>query len=63
MTTTSNEPIAVSVREAAAMIGVTPQHLYNLHAAGQLPGAYRMGRRILVHLETFRDAMAMKAAS
>lgn len=61
---TATEPIAISVREAAAMIGVTPQHLYNLAAVGQLPGAYRMGRRVLVHLETFkREIEALAVAS
>lgn len=56
-------PIAISVAEAAELLGVTPQHLYNLAAAGQLPGAYRMGRRVLVHLETFTTAMAELAAA
>lgn len=56
------EPIAISIAEAAALIGVTPQHLYNLAAAGRLPGAYRMGRRVLVHRETFVTAMAEMAA-
>lgn len=57
------EPISISVKEAAALIGVTPQHLYNLAADGRLPGAYRMGRRVLVHLETFTAAMAELAVA
>lgn len=56
-------PIAISVKEAAGLIGVTPQHLYNLAAAGNLPGAYRLGRRVLVHRETFASAMAEMAVA
>jgi excisionase family DNA binding protein len=51
---------SISIPELARRNSVSKAHLYRLAARGQLPGAYRMGRRVLVHLETFeRETEAM----
>lgn len=55
------EPIAVSVKEAALLLGISSRHAYQMLADGKLPGAYRMGRRVLVHLETLRAESAKQA--
>jgi excisionase family DNA binding protein len=49
-----SEPFSVSVKKAAALLGISDRHAYQMVKEGKLPGAYRMGRRILVHLETLR---------
>lgn len=48
------EPIAVSVQTLATQIGCSSSHLYRLARAGELPGAYRLGSRWFVVIETFR---------
>lgn len=48
------EVIAESIPEAAAEIGCSPAHLYRLARDGELPGAYRLGRRWFVAVEPFR---------
>ena len=53
------EPKTVKVDEAAQMLGIGRQTAYLLAKAGQLPGALRLGRRIVVSrkaLETFLEA-------
>ena len=44
---------SISLKEAAAELGVSSEHVRRLAVAGQLPGAYRLGRRWLVHRERF----------
>lgn len=59
------EPVSISVESAAKVIGIGRTHAYALVAAGRLPGAYRMGGRILVHRPTLLaglEAMATKVA-
>jgi len=46
-------PLAMSVADAAALIGCSPSHLYRLARAGELPGAYRLGCRWFVATEPF----------
>lgn len=58
---TTTEPISVSVSRAAELLGISTRNAYYLLAEGRLPGAYRVGRRVLVHLETLRAASAKEA--
>ena len=43
----------VSIRELAKETGLSPSVLYGQARNGKLPGARKMGKRIIVHLETF----------
>jgi predicted DNA-binding transcriptional regulator AlpA len=53
-TASDNERISISVPAAARIIGISDQHAYDLSREGKLPGAYRMGRRVLVHVPTLK---------
>jgi excisionase family DNA binding protein len=60
------ERVSISVTEAAGLLGISREHAYDLNSAGKLPGAYRMGGRILVHVPTLLaeiEHRATKAAS
>lgn len=57
----TTEPVAISVKQAADLLGISVAHAYEMNRVGQLPGAYRMGRRVLVHLETLRAESAKRA--
>lgn len=49
----------IKVEEAAHVLGIGRQTAYNLAAQGKLPGALRLGRRIVVSkgaLEKFLEA-------
>lgn len=59
------EPVSISVEQAAKVIGIGRTYAYDLASKGRLPGAYRMGNRILVHRPTLLadiEAMATKIA-
>ena len=43
----------MSIAEGAEMVGVSPATLYGLANKGELPGARRLGKRIVIHSETF----------
>ncbi len=45
--------MAVSIPELARLTGVSEATLYLKANEGNLPGARRIGKRILVHLATF----------
>ena len=51
MTTLSIEPATVTVEEAAHILGISRNLAYQLAGEGQLPGAFRLGRRIVVSLK------------
>lgn len=55
------EPISISVKEAAELLGIGVTKAYEDFHLGKLPGAYKSGRRILVHLETLRAETAKLA--
>jgi excisionase family DNA binding protein len=55
------DPISISVAHAAELLGIGTTKVYEDFHAGRLPGAYRSGRRILVHLETLRTETAKLA--
>lgn len=45
----------MSVAEAAAKAGVSESTLYSLSHQGRLPGARRVGKRIVIHREVFAE--------
>ncbi len=58
MTLAQDKPIAMSVPEAATQAGVSEATLYMLANSSQLPGARRLGKRIVIHRETFEAWLA-----
>lgn len=52
--TTKNE-LAMSVSEAAELIGVSRSTLYAMAKCGELPGSRRIGTRIVIHREVFTE--------
>ena len=38
-----------SIPEAARVLGISARHAYRLADAGKLPGAYRLGGRVIVN--------------
>ena len=46
--TAKTESATIKVEEAAALLGIGRQTAYDLAAQGKLPGALRLGRRIVV---------------
>ena len=50
-------PIAVSIPILAKLIHVSEATLYARAKEGNLPGCRRIGKRLLVHLETFQEFM------
>ena len=50
---TTSAPATLTVSEAAQVLGINPQTAYRLAARGALPGARRLGGRIVVS----RDAL------
>ena len=53
----TTEQVGASIPELAIEYGVSEALLYNLANSGQLPGARRLGKRIVVHRETFQEWM------
>jgi len=45
--------VAMSVSEAAGEAGVSEATIYALANRGELPGARRLGKRMVIHRETF----------
>lgn len=58
---TTTEPVSLSVKDAAALAGISTSYAYELNARGELPGAYRMGTRIIVHRTTLLEWLADQA--
>ena len=59
MATTPIEPATIKVDEAAKLLGIGRQTAYELARQGKLPGARRLGKRIVVSLralEKFLEA-------
>jgi len=49
------KPVGMSISEAAIEAGVSESTLYSLANQGKLPGARRIGKRIVIHRETFEQ--------
>jgi len=52
---TNKNELAMSIAEAAGLIGVSPSTLYALANQGKLPGSRRIGTRIVIHREEFTN--------
>ena len=52
---TDIEPATLKIAEAAKLLGVGRQTAYELSAQGKLPGAHRLGRRIVVSRKALLD--------
>ena len=57
MVTTEKPKAGASIPELALEFGVSEATLYALANSGKLPGARRLGKRIVVHRETFEEWM------
>jgi len=53
MVITKESPAGMSILEGAREALVSPAVLYSLANQGKLPGARRIGKRIIIHRETF----------
>ena len=52
------EPATLKVEEAAKLLGIGRQTAYELAAQGKLPGARRLGRRIVVSRKSLDEFLA-----
>ncbi len=52
---TADTPLAVSIPQLARLTGVSEGTLYLRANEGSLPGCRRIGKRWVIHLETFND--------
>ena len=55
MSKVPEEPVGMSIAEAAIEIGVSESTLYSLANQGKLPGARRIGKRLVIHREIFHE--------
>jgi len=53
MVITKQPPAGMSILEGAQEAKVSTATLYSLASQGKLPGARRIGKRIIIHRETF----------
>ena len=58
MVITKEPPVGMSILEAAVEARVSTATLYSLANQGRLPGARRIGKRIIIHRETFVSWLA-----
>ena len=58
MTTNGKATLTITVPEAAALLGISRNGAYELPARGALPGARRLGRRIVVSRQAVADFLA-----
>jgi excisionase family DNA binding protein len=55
-----SDPLAVSVPEAARLLGISPRHAWNLVQAGELP-VVRLGHRVVISREHIEEVLKGKA--
>ena len=55
---TTSEPYAITIAEAADRLGVSKSYAYQLAKDGRLP-VVRLGRRVLVPVESLQDLLAV----
>ena len=53
-----NEPLTMRVEEAAVLLGISRGSAYELARRGLLPGAIRLGGRIVVSRSALEKALA-----
>lgn len=56
--TEENGSATLTVTEAAKLLGIGRQTAYDLAAQGALPGAIRLGRRIVVSRKVLHDVLS-----
>ena len=56
--TDENGSATLTVSEAAKLLGIGRQTAYDLVAQGELPGAIRLGRRIVVSRKVLEDVLS-----
>ena len=59
--TNCTQPATMNVETAAKLLGIGRQTAYTLANQGKLPGALRLGRRIVVSRKVLEDFLAGKA--
>ena len=59
MPKTINGTDTISVEEAAKRLGIGRTLAYSLAARGELPGALRLGRRFVVTIPKFNEAIGL----
>lgn len=55
MKNVQDKPVGMSITEAAIEAGVSESTLYSLANQGELPGARRIGKRIVIHPGVFEE--------
>lgn len=55
------EPIAISVTQAAKLLGISRSYAYQMISQGKMPGAYSIGSRILINLTVLRSESLKRA--
>ena len=55
MVNVQDKPVGMSIAEAATEAGVSESTLYALANQGRLPGARRVGKRIVIHRGVFEE--------
>ena len=55
MISVESKSVGASIPELSAEYGIGESTLYEMANRGALPGARRMGKRIVVHRQTFED--------
>ncbi len=58
---TTAAAISVSLADAARSLGISTRHAKRMVSRGEFPGAYHIGRRVLVHVATLDAAIAEMA--
>lgn len=53
----------LSVKEAAAILGISDRSVYKLIKAGDMPGHFRLGTMHFIDEEVFRSGLKQKATS
>lgn len=63
MTAADTTVLSISLADTAAILGCSYSHVYRLASRGELPGAYRLGHRWLVHRARLIAAIESQASS
>lgn len=56
-----SEPLALTARDVARLLNVSPRHVATLHATGRLPRPVRFGRSVRWNAEELREWLAAGA--
>jgi hypothetical protein len=59
----TQDRVSISVKQAAEIIGISERKAYYLAGRNELPGAYRMAGRVLVHVPTLLADLESRATA